>query len=109
MKIIFKKPYKFDDKEYKWVELDLDGLRGRDITDAYRQYAAAGNFSPMIATDPNFCFRIAAMASAQPFEFYDDLPAADFMYVVQTVQNFLLSSGLVNQDPTATSEKPALH
>lgn len=107
MQIKFRKPYAFEGETFEAIELDLDGLRGSDITQAYRLYAAAGNFSPMVSTDPNFCAQIAASAGSQPLEFIDNLPAPDFMHVTQAVQNFLLSSGLTESGPTATSEKPA--
>lgn len=107
MQINFSKPYDFEDNKFESIELDLDGLRGSDITEAYRLYAAAGNFSPMVSTDPNFCARLAAAAAGKPLEFIDNLPAPDFIYVTQAVQNFLLSSGLANNDQTATSGKPA--
>lgn len=107
VQIKFRKPYEFEGETFDSIELDLDGLRGSDITQAYRLYAAAGNFSPMVSTDPNFCAQIAASAGSKPLEFIDNLPAPDFMYVTQSVQNFLLSSGLIESDQTATSEKPA--
>lgn len=107
MLVKFGKPFEFEGETFESIDLDLDGLRGSDITEAYRLYASAGNFSPMVSTDPNFCSQIAASAASKPLEFIDALPAPDFIYVTQAVQNFLLSSGLVNQDQPATSEKPA--
>lgn len=101
MEVKLRKPIQFDEEEVKVITLDLDGLRGSDITDAYRQYSAAGNFSAVVSTDPNFCKHIAAAASSKPLEFFDQLGAADFMHVHQTVQNFLLSSGLDDQTSTA--------
>ena len=107
MYITFSKPHNFDGKDVAGIELDLDGLRGSDITDAYRQYTAAGNFSAVVSTDPNFCMLLAAAAGKQPLEFFTELGAADFMYVHQTVQNFLLNSGLVSQTSQAKSGKSA--
>lgn len=88
--ITFKKPFEFDGEEFKEITLDLDGLKGRDITDTQRQYTAEGNFSAVPATDPEFCKRIAALASSQTLEFFEDLPAPDFIKVTTSVQNFLL-------------------
>lgn len=107
MQITFNKPFKFDGKDVKNVDLDMDGLRGTDITDTYRQYTAAGNFSAVVSMDPNFTFLIAAAASSKPVEFFQQLPAGDAMKVHQAVQNFLLGSGLVENDSTAKSEKSA--
>ena len=88
--ITFKAPFTFEGKEFKSIELDLDSLKGRDITDTQRQYTAEGNFSAVPATDPEFCKRIAAVAASQPIEFFEELPAPDFVKVTTSVQNFLL-------------------
>ncbi len=91
----FKKPFEFEGKTFEKIEMDLDNLRGSDILEAHRQFTAAGHFSAMAATDPNFCLRLAATASSQPLEFFEQLPAPEFVKANQTVSNFLLSSGLI--------------
>lgn len=88
--ITFKKPFEFDGEEFKEITLDLDSLKGRDITETQRQYTAEGNFSAVPATDPEFCKRIAALAAGQTLEFFEELPAPDFVKVTTSVQNFLL-------------------
>ena len=107
MEITFSKPHKFEDETYESIELDLDGLTAADMMDAYRQYSAAGNFSAVTATDPNFQVLIAAAAANQPVEFFTKMRLPDFNHVCQAVQNFLFSSDSVNLDSTATSEKSA--
>lgn len=89
--IKFKKPYTFEGVEHEEVTLDLDNLKGRDITETQSQYTAEGKFSAMVATDSEFCKRIAALAASQPLEFFDELPANEFIKVTQSVQNFLLA------------------
>lgn len=88
--IVFKKPFEFEGEKFTEITLDLDGLKGRDITETQRQYTAEGNFSAVPATDPEFCKRIAALAAGQTLEFFEELPAPDFVKVTTSVQNFLL-------------------
>lgn len=89
MKHKFAKPYKFDDIEFTEIELDLDALTGKDISSAKRVWAMAGNFSPMPSADMDFCAALAAQASKQPIEFFEQLPAREFNKVTQMVSNFL--------------------
>lgn len=89
--VTFKKPFTFEGKEFSSIDLELDELKGRDITDVQRQYTAEGNFSAAPATDPEYCKRIASLAGKQPLEFFEELPASDFIKVTTSVQNFLLA------------------
>lgn len=84
-----KKPHKFEDQEVKELDLNLDSLTGRDISQVKRQWAAEGNFSPMPSTDTDFCAMLAAKASGQSIELIQSLPAGDYMKVSQLVSNFL--------------------
>lgn len=92
MQVTFKNKYNFEGKEFESINLDLDGLKGSDIIDAQRQFTQSGNFSAVISTDTNFQLIIASKAAAQPLEFFNELPAPEFMKVTQAVQNFLLGS-----------------
>lgn len=89
--ITFKKPYEFEGETHESVTLELDNLKGRDITETQTQYTAEGKFSAMVSTDSEFCKRIAALAASKPLEFFEDLPANEFIKVTQSVQNFLLA------------------
>lgn len=86
----FAKPYEFEGKEYTEIELDLESLKGSDISAAKREWAVSGNFSPVPAADMDFCAAVAARASRQPIEFFHELPAKEFAQVTQLVSNFLL-------------------
>lgn len=91
MKHIFSKPVKFEDEpEIKEIEIDLEGLNGYDIDDVKKQFSAAGNYSPILATDTTFCIMIAARRSKRPIEFFKELPGKDYLAIAQGVQNFLL-------------------
>lgn len=92
MKHIFSKPIKFEDKpEIKEIEIDLDGINGYDISEVKKQFSAAGNFSPILATDTDFCIMMAARKSGKPIEFFKELPGKDYLAIAQGVQNFLLA------------------
>ena len=91
MKYTFKKPYEFEEVTYTEIEYDLESLTGADISAAKRQYATAGNFSPMPTTDLDFCAFILAKATKQPIEFFNEMPARDYCAITQTVVNFLMA------------------
>lgn len=92
MKHIFSKPIKFEDEpEIKEIEIDLDSINGYDISEVKKQFSAAGNFSPILATDTDFCIMMAARKSGKPIEFFKELPGKDYLAIAQEVQNFLLA------------------
>jgi hypothetical protein len=91
MKHVFDKPVTFEGTEYTELEMNLDSLTGKDISQAKRLWAGAGNFSPVPAADMDFCAALAAQASKQPLEFFEALPAKEYTKLTQAVSNFLLS------------------
>lgn len=92
MKYEFRKPYLFEGKEYKVVELDLENMTGKDFADAKRSWSKEGGFSAMPAMDSEFAARVAAKAAKLPIEFFEQMPAGDYCRVTQAVVNFLLVS-----------------
>lgn len=92
MKHVFSKPINFEDEpEIKEIEIDLDSINGYDISEVKKQFSAAGNFSPILATDTDFCIMMAARKSGKPIEFFKELPGKDYLAIAQGVQNFLLA------------------
>ena len=91
MKYQFKKPYEFEEVTYTEIEFDLDALTGCDISDAKRQWAAAGNFSPLPTTDSDFCAFVLARVTKKPLEFFTEMPARDYCSITQQVSNFLMA------------------
>lgn len=89
MKHTFKKPYNFEGQDFEELEVPLDSLTGKDLSIAKSQWALAGNFSPMPSTDLDYCAAIAARASKQPIEFFEQMPAREFNKITQAVSNFL--------------------
>lgn len=90
MKHTFKEPVNFEGVEYTELDLELESLKGSDISEAKREWAAAGNFSPVPASDLDFCAIVAARASKQPLEMIMDLPAKEYTKLCQSVSNFLM-------------------
>lgn len=87
----FDKPVSFEGAEHESIDLDLDSLTGKDMSVIKRQWAGEGNFSPVPAADMTFCEYVAAHASKMPQEFFEALPAKEYMKVTQEVSNFLLT------------------
>lgn len=91
MRYEFKKPYDFEEVTYIELVYDLDSLTGADISAAKRQWAAAGNFSPLPTTDADFCVYILAKVTKKPIEFFTEMPARDYCGITQQVSNFLMA------------------
>lgn len=89
MKYKFKSPYEFEDVIYTELDYDLESLTGQDMSDAKRQWATAGNFSPLPTMDMDFCVYVLAKITSKPIEFFTGMPARDFCGITQTVSNFL--------------------
>lgn len=91
MKHVLDKAYSFEGEEYSEIDIDLESLTGRDISAAKKEWNAGGGFSPVPATDPDYCVIIAARAAKKPLEFFLDLPARDYSKIAQAVSNFLIA------------------
>ena len=90
MKYILSKEYEFEGQKYTEIELNLDVLTGKDVSAVKREWARAGNISPLVAVDTDFCVYLAAKAAKPPIEFMENLPAKDYCAIGQEVSNFLL-------------------
>ena len=54
MKYILSKEYEFEGQKYTEIELNLDVLTGKDVSAVKREWARAGNISPLVAVDTDF-------------------------------------------------------
>lgn len=90
MKYVFAKPYTFEEKEYKEIDLDLDSLKGADIAAAKKKFTQGGNFSAVPAADSEFCAMLGAQVAKLPIEFFQGLPAKEYVKLTQEISNFLL-------------------
>lgn len=88
----FAKEYTFEDKTYTEIDIPLEKLEGNDIEAIQKQWRAAGNMASLPVLDMAFCARCAAAAARLPLEFFDHLPAREYMWLTQKVSNFFLVS-----------------
>ncbi|ABO49748.1 hypothetical protein Dred_1214 [Desulforamulus reducens MI-1] len=105
MKIIFKKPFNFEGKDYMDLDLDMDALTGRDLINANKEAVALGDASPVNEFSKTYLAAVAAKAAKVPVDMILSLPASDFTSLTLQVQNFLfgMESGVVEQ--SKNSEK----
>lgn len=90
-KIVFRKPFTFEGKEYKELTLDLDSLTGKDIINASTEarLLEQENFSLVLELSKAFQAVIAAKAAKVPVEMLLSLPAKEFSNITLLVENFL--------------------
>ncbi|MEH7122113.1 hypothetical protein V7127_02590 [Bacillus sp. JJ1773] len=89
-KIIFKKPYKFENTDYKEVDLSgLDDMKTSDLIDADVQFSTSGQFSVMNELSLGYAIIVASKASGKPVEFFEGLPATEGLKVKNVVMGFL--------------------
>ena len=92
--IKFKKPYRFEGKEY--TELDLSGMEdmtGADMiaVNKIMQRTSAGiDVMPEVSVE--YAFYFAARAAKLPVEFFKNLPPKESMKVKNRVMGFLFGS-----------------
>lgn len=94
-KITFKTPVTFEGKEIESIDLDFEKIKGRQIKNCHarirKSMAAMGEMPIAVETDPEFLMMLAGIAAEQPYEMFDELPAADYMAVLGATRNFLFS------------------
>lgn len=98
----FKKPYKFDGAEHASVQLDLRALTGKDIADLHAQWTALGYFAMQPETDSDFCVLVAAHAAGLVPEFFDGLPAAEYLSIETQVKVFLQAANIAKSAAKAS-------
>ncbi len=83
------KPYSFDGVEVTEVEFDLEMASGMVCVEAKRRMMREVPIAPMVmGTDHDFCAHVLALITKKPVEFYREMPAKDYLELVQTVVNF---------------------
>ena len=98
MKHKFKKPFKFEEKEYKELDLNLEGLTGSELQSVERELSFLGMAVMNVSSSQTACLYLAAKAAKVPSELVMALPIAEASAVSMRVQHFLL--GLELQTPT---------
>lgn len=94
MKHKFAKPYKFNDKEYTELEIDIENITTLDYEKAESQYKSLNpNFIGVLELETKFHKQILINATKLPEEFYNGLPIGEFVKLKMAVQGFLMGSG----------------
>lgn len=88
----FLKPFEFEGQTYESIEFDLESLKGSDISAAKKSFNARGGYSPIPATDSDFCALLLERLTKKPLDFFEALPANEYCSLTQKVSNFLLTS-----------------
>lgn len=111
MKMVFEKPYTFEETVYNDYELNLDKLTGIDLKNAERMraaYSESNDFMAVPATDMTYCLVIAALASNLPYEFFAGMPADECYAAYNEVSSFLFGKlAKKNNTPQLKSGKSA--
>lgn len=99
LNLVFKKPVKFEGKEYNSVDLSkLEDWTCDDLVNVAKKFdkATGGDISPMTAilreSDLAYCQFVAAEASGMPIEFFKQLPAREAGPLKAMVIGFFHSS-----------------
>ena len=94
IEIIFDKPYNFEGTEHKSINIDVDKLKGSDIIRIGELYKKTiKNPSSIKLLDERFAIMVAAEASGQSIEFFENLPASEFNSITAQVMGFLTGAG----------------
>ena len=92
--IKFKKPYKFEGKEYESIDLSgLEDLTAEDMVALEKQYdrkTPGLNFMSELKVE--YAMMMAARAARQPVEFFEQLPAKEAVKVKNRIMGFLFGS-----------------
>lgn len=95
MVIKFKKPYRFEGKEYTEVDLSgLDDLQASDMiaVNKYMQRTSGGVIDVMPEVSMEYACVLASKAAKLPIEFFTSLPPREAMKVKNRVMGFLFGS-----------------
>lgn len=88
----FKKPFKWEDKEYKSVDLSpLDNMSGRQLSEIYKEYGKLGIAAAIPAQTPAFAALTASKATGLPVEFFHSLPARELFKISVSVSSYFFT------------------
>ena len=90
MKVIFNKPFNFEGKEYKEVDLsNIENLETSDLIEADKIFSSTGQVALMNEMATGYTCIIAARAAGLPVEFFEKLPIKEGLKVKNRVMGFL--------------------
>lgn len=87
----FKKAYTWNDKEYTELDIPVENITTVDYEKAEMQFRALNpNFTGVVELESGFMKQIMVNACELPAEFFNGLPANEFIRLKMAVQGFLL-------------------
>ena len=90
MKVIFQKPFNFEGKEYKEVDLsNIENLATKDLIEADKIFNNTGQVALMNEMATGYTCIIASKATELPIEFFENLPAREGLKVKNKGMGFL--------------------
>lgn len=89
-KFKLNKPVTFDEKEVTELDLDLDALTGKDLTNIEQEFTAGGNMAAVPETSKTYLMYVGARAAGVPIELVQAMSAKDVSRLTVQVQNFLI-------------------
>lgn len=88
--IQFKRPYRFESKEYTEVDLSgLEDMTAADLTAVETQYGKRHPGSEMPEIKTEYALMMAARAAKQPIEFFYGLPMREAIKIKSRIMGFL--------------------
>jgi len=91
--IQFKRPYRFEGKEYTEVDLSgLEDMTAADLTAVETQYGKRHPGSAMPELKTEYALMMAARAAKQPIEFFYGLPMREALKVKNGITGFLFGA-----------------
>ena len=87
------------------INLDLNKIDGAAILDCERQCRMLGEVSPDVQFSKTFSALLAAKASGVIYDDIRRLSGPDFMYVLNTISNFLFGGISLEPETSGSSEK----
>lgn len=90
MKYVFEKAYQFEGETYTEIEFDLENLKGSDIAAVKRKYVVSGGAAIVPTSDMEFCVLLLNRVTKKPIEFFNGLPARDYVQITLMVSDFLM-------------------
>ena len=90
MKVVFNRPFNFEGKEYKEIDLSsIENLSTKDLIAADKIFNSTGQVALMNEMATGYTCIIAAKATDLPIEFFESLPIREGLKVKNKVMGFL--------------------
>lgn len=91
-KIRLKTPFTFEGKQYEEIDLTgLENIRAADMIAVNRELSNGGNIDINQEYTLEYAFHLAARASGQPLEFFEQLRPLPAMRVKRCISSFLFN------------------